>query len=203
MTSILLIRHGQTDAINRVLSGRTPRVHLNDVGRAQTLKLAGYVKSQYTLSGIISSPLERAVETAQPLADMHGLPLSINNGFTEFDFGEWTGLTLDELHAKPEWAEYNRYRSLHSAPGGECIADVQRRAWLETQKVAREFDNTTVAVISHADVIRALLMLVLGMPLDNILRLTVPLASVSELVVGAGRGPVVSRVGLTVPEPLQ
>jgi len=195
MTRFLLIRHGATDAIGHVLSGRTPGIHLNAEGRKQAQGLAKILEEGYALPAILSSPLERAIETAQPIADAQGLTLSVDESFIEFDFGEWTGLAFSELDSRPEWREYNRYRSLHCAPEGESLADVQRRAWKRIQALCRAFGDQTVAIVSHADVIRAVLLLALGMPLDNILRLAIPLASITELQVGEG-APVVRSIGI-------
>jgi broad specificity phosphatase PhoE len=195
MARFLLIRHGATAAIGQVLSGRTPGVHLTAKGRTQAQVLAKVLKNRYALKGILSSPLERAIETAQPIAEAQGLSISLDDHFIEFDFGEWTGLAFSELDRRPEWREYNRYRSLYSAPRGESLADVQRRAWNGIQAVCPAIGDQTVAIVSHADVIRAVLLLVLGMPLDNVLRLAIPLASITELQVGEG-APVVRSVGI-------
>jgi broad specificity phosphatase PhoE len=195
MTHFLLIRHGATDAIGHVLSGRTPGVHLNAEGRRQAQGLATILKDRYSLAGIVSSPLERAIETAQPIADAQRVSLSVDHTFVEFDFGEWTGSTFSDLDHRSEWRAYNRYRSLYSAPQGESLADVQRRAWKRIQTLWPVFGNQTVAIVSHADVIRAVLLLALGMPLDNVLRLAIPLASITELQVGEG-APVVRSIGI-------
>jgi broad specificity phosphatase PhoE len=195
MTHFLLIRHGATDAIGHVLSGRTPGVHLNADGRKQAQGLGKMLKDRYPLKGILASPLERAVETAQPIADAQGLTLSVDESFIEFDFGAWTGLHFSELDSRPEWREYNRYRSLYSAPEGESLADVQRRAWKRIQTLCPSFGGEMLAIVSHADVIRAVLLFALGMPLDNVLRLAIPLASVTELQIGEG-SPVVRSIGI-------
>jgi probable phosphoglycerate mutase len=195
MTRFLLIRHGATDAIGHVLSGRTAGIHLNSDGRNQAHALAAILKNRYALNEIRSSPLERAVETAQPIAASQGLSLSLDDRFLEFDFGVWTGLPFSELDNRPDWREYNRYRSLYGAPGGESLADVQRRAWGGIQALCAGVPDRTVAVVSHADLIRAVLLLVLGMPLDNVLRLDIPLASITELRIGNG-APVVRSIGI-------
>ncbi len=177
-----------------MLAGRTPGVHLNAEGRAQALQLGGYLKKYWTLAAVVSSPLERAVETAEALSEIQGVPVTIDDKFTEFDFGGWTGKTFAQLGEQSMWAEYNRHRSIHGAPDGEALIDVQARAWKGIHSLCCQFPEAVVAVVSHADVIRSILMLALGMPLDNVLRLDIQPASVSELSAGAGE-PVLHRIG--------
>lgn len=193
MTRILLIRHGSTDAVGHVLSGRTPGVHLNEEGRRQAQELAKQLKRRYNLAAVVCSPLERAIETAQYLAEAQQVALAIDDRFNELDFGQWTGCTFSQLSEQPAWTEYNRYRSIHRAPGGEMLVDVQGRAWRGICSLCTQFPEAAVAVVSHADVIRSVLMLTLGMPLDNLLRLDIPPGSVSEITAGEGE-PVLHRL---------
>lgn len=195
MTRILLIRHGATDSAGKILAGRTTGVHLNAEGLRQIQQLGRYVNEHWNLAAIVCSPLERTVETARALDPAEKLPFLMDDRFSEFDFGEWTGKRFDELNGKQMWAEYNRYRSVHGAPGGEGLVDVQARAWKGIRSVCDRFPEATVAVVSHADVIRSILLLVLGMPLDNVLRLDIQPASVSEIRIGAGE-PMMHCMGL-------
>lgn len=193
MTRILLVRHGATDASMHGLTGRTSGVHLNDEGRRQTKRLKEQLNGR-ALAAIISSPMERTVETAKILAADSGPNMELDDCFNELDFGVWEGKTFAELMDHPLWAEYNQYRSIHRPPGGEALVEVQGRAWNGIQLLCERFGESTVLVVSHADVIRSILMLALGMPPDNVLRLDIPPASLSELSVGGG-APVVHRIG--------
>ena len=185
MIRILLIRHGSTDLLGRVLYGRLPGVHLNAEGVRQSESLAEHLARSVELSAVVSSPLERARETAEPIACAQGKPLSIEMGLTEIDFGEWVGKSFPELNGLREWKEYNRHRSLSRPPGGESMLEVQHRAWRSLDKIARERDHSgAVAVITHGDVIRGLLLLMLGMAIDRIHRLEIAPASVSEIYIG-------------------
>lgn len=195
MTRFLLVRHGATDSVGKILGGRTAGVHLNGEGRRQAQKLGVEIQKRWTLAAVVCSPLERAVETAERLSEIQRVPVTVDSCFNEFDFGAWTGKTFDQLKEQHLWAAYNRYRSLHGAPDGESLVDVQRRAWKGIRSLCSRFPEKTVAVVSHADVIRSILILALGMPLDNVLRLDIQPASVSELSVGDGE-PVLHRVGL-------
>jgi broad specificity phosphatase PhoE len=185
---ILLIRHGNTDLLGRVLYGRMPGVHLNGEGCGQAQALGEALKARYRLDEVISSPLERALETASFIARPQALEISVDEGFNEIDFGSWMGKSFAELFETPEWKTYNRFRSTACPPGGEFLMQVQIRAWssIESILVRYKTEDAVIAVVTHGDVIRALLLLFLGMPNDHIHRLEASPASVSEIVLGMG-----------------
>ena len=178
MTNFLLIRHGLNDAVGHRLSGRLPGLHLNAVGLAQAAglpeRLAGW-----KIDAIYASPLERTVETAMPTAQHLGLPLETDIRFAEFDYGDWSGMTIEELTPRPDWKRFVRLRSGTRAPNGESITDVQARMMTALMELAEKFSMRTVAVFSHADAIRAVLMHVLGIPVDHIQRMDIQPASIS------------------------
>ncbi len=189
MIRILLIRHGSTDPLGRVLYGRMPGVHLNAEGRRQAETVAQALKQRYTLSEVVSSPMERTRETAQFIADAQGLNITTEEEINEVDFGPWTGKSFEELRDREDWKRFNESRSTAWPPGGESMMDVQARASRTLAKITTRYqhqENVTVAAISHGDVVRALLLLMLGMPLDHIHRLDIAPASVSEMMLGAG-----------------
>src|SRR5256885_10904215 len=97
MTRILLIRHGSTDLLGRVLYGRMPGVHLNEEGRRQARAVGEALKARYTIDGVVSSPLERALETAQFVADSQNVNVSTDDGLNELEFGTWLGKPFTEL----------------------------------------------------------------------------------------------------------
>ena len=188
MIRILLIRHGATELLGRVLYGRLPEIHLSSEGVNQAETLAKALRQRYKLSEVISSPLERAVQTAQPIAKAQDLSISIEEGLNELDFGSWMGMPFSELHELDHWKRYNQRRSSVSPPGGESMQAVQVRAWTSLERISdryRDSSERTVAVVTHGDVVRTLLVLLLGMPLDHISRLEVAPASVSEIVLGS------------------
>ena len=192
MLRILLIRHGETDLTGRVLYGRMPGVHLSVEGCRQARALSTALQERYTVSAIISSPLERAMETARYLAEDLALPISTDDDLLELDYGDWMGKSFTEIREQEEWHHYNRLRSVSSPPGGELLMQVQARAWTALLRILGKYQaETTVAVVSHGDVIRALLVLLLGMPLDNIHRFDVSLAGLSELVFDGRYGRVI------------
>ncbi len=192
MNRILLIRHASVDHLGQFLYGRTPGIHLSDAGRREAQALAEALKRRFRIEATVSSPLERAAETAQAIAKLQSTDVLIDEGFTELDFGAWMGKRFSELNEAEGWREYNRLRSLSSAPGGELLADVQARAWKSLRGLDEQYKDATLAIVTHGDVVRALLMLLLGMPTDHILRLEIAPASVSEIVMA--REPVVRAV---------
>jgi len=185
MTRILLIRHGHTALLGRVLYGRLPGVYLSEQGIDEIERLARALPTRYRVTEIISSPMERARETAQSIASALEQEVVFDDGLQEIDFGEWMGSPFENLMTDEKWKQYNRYRSLTGAPEGEFMLEVQVRAWKAVQRaILRHKDETepTIAIVSHGDVIRGLLMLFLGMPLDHIHRIEVSTGSVSEVV---------------------
>jgi probable phosphomutase (TIGR03848 family) len=179
MTTYLLIRHALCDSVGRTIAGRAPGVSLNADGRHQAEALASRL-ADLPIVAVYSSPLERAVETARPIAERKGLPVQPLEGLNEIDFGEWTGRTLAELNPVPEWQGFNSYRSGSRIPAGETMLEVLTRTLEEFERLQRiHSPGSLVAVVSHADVLRAAIAHFLGMPLDWLLRLELGPASVS------------------------
>jgi len=175
--------------LGRVLYGRMPDIHLDSRGLDQAEWLARELRTRYKLDGVWSSPLERALETARPIAGAQNLSVSIHEGLNELDFGAWMGQPFSELAASDQWIRYNETRTLHSPPGGESMMNVQARSWNSLREISLQYSGSkeaTVAVITHGDVIRALLILLLGVSLDHIDRLEVAPASVSEVLLFDG-----------------
>jgi probable phosphomutase (TIGR03848 family) len=180
VTTFLLIRHGSTATVGKSLAGRSAGVPLDAVGRNQAQELAVRLADR-PITAIYSSPLERAVQTAEPLAERFGRKLQILDTVTEIDFGVWQGLTLDQLRDDKLWALFNTQRGTVAAPGGELMLEVQARMAKQLEDLRQRHPEETVAVFSHADVIKATLMLYMNMPLDWHLRLEISPASVSVL----------------------
>ena len=187
MKPIWLIRHGHHDWIGKALVGRKPGVHLNIEGRAQAESIAGRLRAE-PITAVVSSPQPRAVETAEPLARALGLPLQIDARLNEIDFGAWTGMTFAELDKDPRWHEWNRERAAGTAPGGEAMIAAQRRI-LEAIEDYRP--SAPVALISHADVIKAALVAYLNKSLNALHSLSVEPGDIARVTFGDA-GPVVA-----------
>ena len=187
MTRILLIRHGHTELLGKVLYGRMSGIHLSEQGRNEIQKLAAGLKHRYRVDEVLSSPLERARETAEAIAAPYGKKVQFDDDLQEVDFGAWMGKSFTELMNDEGWKRYNRYRLLNRPPSGEFMSEVQLRSWNALERAIerhRHEPEPTIAVVSHGDVVRGLLLLLLGMPVDNIHRLEISTASVSEVVMG-------------------
>jgi broad specificity phosphatase PhoE len=195
MTRFLLVRHGENDTVGRSIAGRQKGIRLNRPGMEQALGLIERLK-EVEITSILSSPMERTLETAEPLARERDLPVLVREGLNEVDYGEWTGLSFDELKRLPGWKEYNGFRSGVRIPGGELVSEVQTRMVAELERLAREYPDSTLALFSHGDPIRTVLAHAMGMPLDLITRLTISTASVSILDLSP-YGPVVQGINFT------
>lgn len=176
-TTVHLVRHAAHGLLPHTLAGRMPGVALSDEGRAQAAALPARLGP---VGAVLSSPVQRALETAAAL----GRPVAEAPGFEEIDFGRWTGLRFDALDADPAWHAWNAFRSLAACPGGETMHAAQSRALSALQGLRG--GEATVAVVSHADIIKAVLAAVLGVSLDRLDRFTVDPASISTVVLFDG-----------------
>lgn len=181
MTRFLFIRHGAHDLLFKRIAGRQPDVHLNEEGRRQAEQLAPRL-SRLPIDAIFSGPLERARETAEPVCRALNLPLQIAEEFTEIDPGEWTNRTFEELQNVSGWSDFNTFRSCTTAPGGESMLEVQVRVVRKLRELSAR--HQFAVVFSHGDVIRAIVTLVLGMPLDLFLRIEIDPASLTLIEFG-------------------
>lgn len=181
--TILLIRHASHGELGAVLTGRKPGISLTEAGRAQAERLAERLAS-LRLTAVQSSPVQRARETALEIAKRSGGEVEVAEPLDEIDFGTWTGRSFAELEPEPAWRAWNERRSIAVPPGGEGMQRVQARALEHVRASARRFAGETVAMVTHCDVIRAVVAAILGLSLDNILRFAVDAASFSRISAG-------------------
>jgi probable phosphomutase (TIGR03848 family) len=189
MATFYLIRHATNDFVGKALAGWLPGVHLNDEGRAQARRLAQAL-APVEFSAIYSSPLERAQETAEPLAQTTGLRVETSHALGEIATGEWTGKTFAQLESDPRWRAFNQYRNGARVPGGETMLEAQARMVAEILRLREAHPAAKIAIVSHADPIRAALVYFLGMPLDLYQRIEILPASFSVVALEE-YGPVV------------
>jgi probable phosphoglycerate mutase len=182
MTTFLLIRHAHCDPVGHAIAGRALGVHLNGRGKAEAATLGARLAG-LPIGAVYSSPLERAVQTATAVAERLGLRVETAPGLNEVDFGEWTGRTLAELDQTAEWKSFNSFRSGTRIPGGESMTEVLARALAELGRLDRAHAGSRelVAVVSHGDVLRAVIAHYLGIPTDLFQRIELSPASVSVL----------------------
>jgi probable phosphomutase (TIGR03848 family) len=192
-TTVLLVRHGQTATTGRVLPGRAPGLHLSDDGRRQADAAAQRIARIKRVAAVYASPLERARETALPIARARGLALRIERGLLELDVGRWTGSRLDRLRKRPEWSTVQRYPSGFRFPEGESFVEMQSRITAVLARLVEDHRGGVVVAVSHADPIKAALAHALGMHLDLFQRLAIAPGSITTIAYGAG-GPTVLGV---------
>jgi probable phosphomutase (TIGR03848 family) len=183
-TLVLLVRHGQTATTGRVLPGRAPGLHLSDDGRRQADAAAQRIARLKRVTAIYASPLERARETAMPIARARGLALRIERGLLELDVGGWTGARLDRLSKRPEWSTVQRYPSGFRFPDGESFVEMQLRMTATLAHLVDRHRGEVVVAVSHADPIKAALAQALGMHLDLFQRLAVAPGSITTIAYG-------------------
>jgi probable phosphoglycerate mutase len=180
MMNLLLVRHAVNDWVGERLAGWTPGVHLNEEGRAQASDLARRL-AEAPLAAVYSSPLERTLETAQALAEPHGLEVQVREGLGEVRYGEWTGRSLEELRKEELWPVVQVYPGGARFPGGESMRESQARIVAEIDGIRDAHPEQTVVVVSHSDPIKMAVAHYAGVPLDLFQRLSVSPASVTAL----------------------
>ncbi|HVI30629.1 histidine phosphatase family protein [Phenylobacterium sp.] len=182
-TTVFLVRHGSTDHLGHVISGRMDGVALNDAGRREAAAAAGRLRHE-RIEALYTSPLQRTRETAAAIGEALRLEPRAEDGLLEIDFGDWTGARFADLDGDPVWRRWNDERSAARAPRGETMAEVQERLvrWVET--VRARHPQGRICAVSHADVIKALLAHVLGFSLDRHDAIEVGPGSVSVLCAG-------------------
>ena len=182
-TTFFLVRHAAHDDVGRFLAGRAD-VALSGPGRAQARRLATRM-AQEDFAAVYASPRQRAQQTAAAIAAANGRgPVQTADELDEVDFGHWSGKAFDVLNGDPRWRRWNSLRSLARTPGGETMLDVQQRAFAFIEAHAAEPGDRRLVLVSHADVIKAVVSHVLGLPADAWPRFDVAPASVTTIVVG-------------------
>ncbi len=193
-TLLILVRHAATDETGPVLSGRRP-IELSEAGRHQAAALARRL-ADLPLRAVYASPVERAAQTARAIASPHGLEVQVLEGVLEADYGDWSGRSLKDLAGTELWRQVQIAPSQARFPNGEAIAEMQERASLALQQVVEGHPGEIVAVVSHADVIKAAVAQFLGVHLDHFQRLAISPASLTVLAFGKD-GPVLVKLNDT------
>jgi broad specificity phosphatase PhoE len=182
-TTFFLVRHAAHDRVGTMLCGRMPGVRLGETGKTQARRLSERLVRE-SVACIRTSPLERALETAEPIAARIGEPLEICEAIGEIDFGAWTGMSFEALEQDPRWTAWNNARAVSRAPEGETMLEAQGRIVKAIGELRDRHPDRSVVLVSHGDVIKAALLYCLGLPLDAYGRFEVEPASISTVVVG-------------------
>jgi probable phosphomutase (TIGR03848 family) len=195
-TTVLLVRHGQTPTTGRTLPGRAAGLHLAEAGVQQAERAATRIGEVKRVDALYTSPLERARETAAPIARAIGQKAVVHKGLLECDFGEWTGAELKALMKLPEWQTVQRAPSTFRFPGGESFAEMQLRIVSTVDALRARHPGGTIVCVSHADPIKALVAHAVGTHLDLFQRIVISTCSISAIAWSPG-GPIALTVNST------
>ena len=168
-TTILLVRHGQTEW-NRVERFRGQiDIELNSTGQEQARRAAQRIYSYWAPMAILSSPMKRATQTANAIAKLFDLPVQVQQGLIDINYGDWQGLTPEEVSEKWPIQLANWYKMPEKAviPGGKDLAQVQDRAMTALSAIIKEYAEQTVVLVSHTVVNRLILLGILGLGIDR------------------------------------
>ena len=185
MTTLYLIRHADNEYVGKKLAGWTPGVHLNEKGREQAEALAARL-APIGLAAIYTSPLERACETARPLARAKGLALRKRQALGEVRYGAWTGKSLRALSRTKQWRVVQLSPSRMRFPRGEALRETQQRIVGALEAICREHPKGAVAAFTHGDPIRLAVAYYLGLALDLFQRIQIGTASVTVVQLSPG-----------------
>ncbi len=186
MPLLLLIRHGENDFVKTgKLPGQSPGIHLNERGQKQAQALAEAL-TQVPIKAIYSSPLERAMESAQPIATSHKLQITQEPRLMDANVGHWQGKSLKVLRLTNAWKVVQHSPSRFAFPEGESFIDVQTRIADSLESIVKKHNKPKdiIVVVFHADPIKLAVSHFLGLPLDHFQRLSCDTGSLSALYVG-------------------
>jgi probable phosphomutase (TIGR03848 family) len=185
VTVVLIVRHGLTSSTGKALTGWLPGITLDDRGQAQAAA-AGARLAELALAAIVSSPLERCVQTATAIAESQADPMQVltDDRLGECRYGDWTGQALRKLAHDPLWRVVQAHPSAVTFPGpdGESMSGMQQRAVAAVRSWNEKLGpDATYLICSHGDVIKAILADALGMHLDMSQRIQVDPCSLSVI----------------------
>ena len=183
MPLLLLIRHGENDYVKTgKMAGRIPGVHLNEKGQKQAQALAEAL-TQVPIKAIYSSPLERAMETAAPIAESHKLTILQEPALMDTDIGKWQGKSVKMLRLTKVWKIVQNAPSRFRFPEGESFPEAQTRYVNTLERIIQKHHKPLdiIAVVFHADPIKLAVAHFLGMPLDHFQRLACDTGSLTAL----------------------
>lgn len=193
MSRLVLVRHAPTAETGTRLTGRLPGVPLDERGRRVAEETADRL-ADVRLAAVYASPIERTWETATILGARHGLEPIPHEGLLEVDYGRWSGRTLKSLTRLKSWQTVQHTPSRMAFPDGETLAGAAARAVAACESLAASHRTQTIALVSHADIIKGILSHYLGQPLDLFQRIAVAPGSISVIDLPPGGPPMVVTV---------
>ena len=182
---LAFVRHATCERMDEMLLGRTIDAPLATVGVQEAEAMACMLAaSQEAL--LVASPRRRAQQTAESIAARNRCELVTAHDLDELDFGHWSGQTFDELARDPDWRRWNEQRHSAATPAGERIEDVQARVLRYLHRLREAFPGRPMILVTHAEVIRAVLLYWLQAPADAYRRLAISPASISRVSLSDG-----------------
>jgi broad specificity phosphatase PhoE len=178
-TTIHLVRHGHHPLLGRTLCGRMAGVALDERGRDEIAASAALLEPPPTI--VQSSPQLRARQSAAILAKVFGVPVETVSEVDEIDIGVWTGRPLADLDGDPAWQAWNAHRGSARPPGGESMQELQARVVGHLDRICVRYSDETIAIVSHAEPIRAAILHYRQIRLDDFLSVEIETASVSTM----------------------
>jgi probable phosphomutase (TIGR03848 family) len=184
MPVLILIRHGENDYTKKGrLAGRLPGIHLNERGKGQAEELSKAL-AEVPIKAVYSSPLERAMETAEPIAKARNLEVLREPGLMEANVGKWQGQAVRRLALTKTWRIVQRAPSRAGHPGGESFLETQTRIVSALDAICKKYKpRDLIACVFHADPIKLAIAHYIGLPLDYFQRLACDTASVTMLAI--------------------
>ncbi|MDX9849353.1 MAG: histidine phosphatase family protein [Anaerolineaceae bacterium] len=187
MTKILLIRHGETEYVDEALAGRI-NSPLNAIGIEQSQRIAEALK-HLPIQAIHASPLMRTQQTAEPLAKLLNLEIKVIDALNQVHFGDWQGLSFEELIQDPDWQTFQTNPAIVKIPGGEDGFMVRERVSAAILALMEQHARTSViAIFSHGSIIRHIVSYFIGLPLENLNQIRIAPASVTTLNLNGDQG---------------
>jgi broad specificity phosphatase PhoE len=184
LVRVILVRHGETDwnQSGRLLGGNSD-IELNEKGRQQAKRLATRLK-QERIQAIYSSPLHRALDTAQAIARHHQLQVESEPALKEMDVGKLDGTPIRQIGIPYDQllTRESEERSVFKMHGGESLAEVQQRAWGVIQRLISQHPDGVIVVVSHFFVILSVICSMLNLPLSQMSRFRLGIGSISTII---------------------
>jgi probable phosphomutase (TIGR03848 family) len=190
------VRHGLTPTTGTILPGRAAGLHLAEAGHAQAKAAADRIAALARVDAVYTSPLERARETAAPIAKARGVKAHVDKGLLECDFGDWTGAELKKLMKLPEWNTVLRAPSTFRFPNGESFTEMQGRIVSTLDRLRAAHRGGVVVCVSHADPVKAAVAHAMGTHIDLFQRIVISPCSITAIAYSMS-GPVVLTVNST------
>lgn len=177
-TRIFFVRHGVTAQTGKILYGRTKGIDLNEEGIVQAKATAQYL-STIQLNVLISSPLERAYQTAEHIAALQNCEIDINENISDTDTGIWTGRTMEDAMKEEDWKLITTKPSSYVFEGGESFQDLFNRMDKTINEIVEKNLGENIAIVAHRDPIIILMAHYLGVHMDNFQKIPCGPASIS------------------------